>query len=200
MVLASRSPVFKKIIDSDMMENKTGIIHIRDVEPDVMQEILNFIYGLNCGMSKSPHTIFQVAHLYELDELTELCKVYMTHFINYENFFGISKLVDIEAYGLKEVNDSLNSFLKNKEFEIVQNAEFVEILANNLRSESIHYLFRLCMLYNLSVKEKVIMFILNNLNKVLQNSEFKELLNNPGWSAQIFGILDSKTTPGFLSE
>lgn len=192
MVLASRSQVFKNMIDSDMMESKTGIIHIKDVEPDVMQEILKFIYGLSCDVTHLPHKVFKVAHMYGLDKLTEMCRGFMMHNINHENFFGISKLVEIEEYKLKEVSYVLNDFLKNKESEIVENEEFIEYLASNMQSESIHYLFRLCMQYNLSdIKEKVIKFILSNLKKVLQNSEFKKLLNNPGWSVEIFDVLCS---------
>lgn len=183
LLLAFRSEVFKKTIDSDMLEKTTGIIHIRDTETDVMQEVLNYIYDLPCDLSKSAHNIFRIAHLYDLHELTEMCKNYMIQDITYENFVDILELVSGEEYELKELSDALASFMKKNEKNIVKNTTFIETMINNMETQTVPYLFKLSMQYDLDVKERVIAFILSNTEKLLKNLEFQKLITeNPTWS------------------
>ncbi len=44
-ILAARSPVFAAMFGHiEMDENKNGIVQIKDLEPDVLREMLKFIY------------------------------------------------------------------------------------------------------------------------------------------------------------
>ena len=44
---SSRSPVFQAMFISDMEETKSGTVKVEDVHPDVMTEILQYVYTGN---------------------------------------------------------------------------------------------------------------------------------------------------------
>ena len=43
-VLACQSPVFRRMLESDMKEQRTNIIEISDVDPEVMSDLLAYLY------------------------------------------------------------------------------------------------------------------------------------------------------------
>ena len=44
-ILAGRSPVFKAMFLSEMIENTSRTVDIRDIRPEVAREMLQFIYS-----------------------------------------------------------------------------------------------------------------------------------------------------------
>ena len=44
LLFSARSPVFNAMFEHEMEEKKHGRVEITDVEPEVMNEILRFIY------------------------------------------------------------------------------------------------------------------------------------------------------------
>ncbi|OXU30756.1 hypothetical protein TSAR_013222 [Trichomalopsis sarcophagae] len=44
-ILAARSPVFSAMFEHDMLESKKKIVKISDVKPEIMTEVLRFIYS-----------------------------------------------------------------------------------------------------------------------------------------------------------
>lgn len=189
MVLAFQSQVFKKMIDSSIVKNKTGIIHVTDAEPDVMQEIINYMYGVPYDVSTSPRSIFRIAHMYLLNGLTERCEYFMKNNINDTNFVAMLELVSIEEYELKELKSNLESFIKKYESQVIRNNDYVEFLLRNMKTETIHVEFRLAMTYKLKATEKVLKLILNNLKDVLENPEFQKLISkHPKWSIELLKL------------
>ena len=55
LVLIARSPVFRAMLQNDTVERATGVIEIDDVENDVMQECLNFMYTDACSCPSVSH-------------------------------------------------------------------------------------------------------------------------------------------------
>ena len=47
VILSARSPVFRIMFQADMAEKMTRKVNVTDVEPDVMSELLTFIYTGN---------------------------------------------------------------------------------------------------------------------------------------------------------
>lgn len=43
--MQARSPVFKSMLESGMMEGETGEVSITDMNPDVFRALLHFIYS-----------------------------------------------------------------------------------------------------------------------------------------------------------
>ncbi len=42
--MAARSPVFKEMLNSQMLESTTGLVVIEDIDLSTMQEVLHYVY------------------------------------------------------------------------------------------------------------------------------------------------------------
>ena len=75
VILASQSPVFKRMLVSDMMEGRSNLIEIPDIEPDVMRDLLAYIYtGSAPHLSRLAKDLLNAANKYELPRLFAMCE------------------------------------------------------------------------------------------------------------------------------
>ncbi|XP_055846252.1 protein roadkill-like [Episyrphus balteatus] len=76
IILASRSDVFKAMFEHDMKETKSGRVVITDVKPEVIQEMLHFIYtGSSQKIKEMADELFIAADKYALDDLKKMCEI-----------------------------------------------------------------------------------------------------------------------------
>lgn len=69
-VLATRSPVFAACFEHKMSESQSDRVIIDDVEPDVMKEMLRFMYtGTAPNLDRMADTLLAAADKYQLDRL-----------------------------------------------------------------------------------------------------------------------------------
>lgn len=69
-VLATRSPVFAACFEHKMSESQSDRVIIDDVEPDVMKEMLRFMYtGAAPNLDRMADTLLAAADKYQLDRL-----------------------------------------------------------------------------------------------------------------------------------
>ncbi|CAM6114095.1 unnamed protein product [Calypogeia fissa] len=70
-ILASKSPVFRKMFESQMKETRTGEIQILDASAPVIRGMVDFCYTaeINFGEQVYPDEVLKVAHKYDLPEL-----------------------------------------------------------------------------------------------------------------------------------
>jgi hypothetical protein len=74
VILATRSPVFAAMFTADMLESRTGRVVINNVQPDVFQNFLEFLYtGILPNGADQPE-LFEVADMYQVATLKDLCK------------------------------------------------------------------------------------------------------------------------------
>ncbi|XP_055844545.1 speckle-type POZ protein-like [Episyrphus balteatus] len=75
-ILAARSDVFKAMFQHDMKETKSGRVVITDVKPEVVQEMLHFIYtGSSPKIKEMAVELFIAADKYALDNLKKMCEI-----------------------------------------------------------------------------------------------------------------------------
>lgn len=78
LVLAARCPVFAAMFSSSMKECTDRVVHIADLEPNAVREMVSFLYtGDVCAEAletdDSATAILQAAHRYQLSSLVERC-------------------------------------------------------------------------------------------------------------------------------
>ena len=76
VILASYSPVFRRMLQCDMKEKSTGMVTIEDTKPDVIKAMLNFIYTGEIDRSASDEAIedlFIFADMYFIEDLKKAC-------------------------------------------------------------------------------------------------------------------------------
>jgi len=103
IILSSRSPVFKTMLELDMKEKQTGRIEIKDMNLEVFEDLLKYIYT-----SEAPniddHTLdlFSAADLYQLEDLKKLCEMKLSFGIDVANCINLLILGDLhQAQSLK---------------------------------------------------------------------------------------------------
>jgi len=74
VILANKSPVFRRMLTTDMMEARTGVVEIVDIEADTMEKLLEFVYsGEVLDMGDQLFLLFDAADKYEVMGLFNIC-------------------------------------------------------------------------------------------------------------------------------
>lgn len=116
-ILAARSPMFRGMFSHDMKETKYNRVDVPDVEPDVLEEMLRFIYtgrsildpklttnnlANNCRDPKEQERdqqlaidLLQAANKYQLDRLKLMCEEALYKTLSAESVAEILSLSDI---------------------------------------------------------------------------------------------------------
>ena len=95
-VLASQSPVFRRMLESDMKEQRTNVIEISDVDQAVISDMLAYIYtGSAPNLDTLVRELLNVANKYELPGLLTMCKRELKLKINAENVIELLQLADL---------------------------------------------------------------------------------------------------------
>ena len=102
-ILASRSPVFAKMFSSDMLESATNSLTLPDIEPDVLKELLTYIYTGECpNIKEHALSLLGQAEKYELSHLKALCERRLSYDLQVSNAARILVLADtLKAEQLK---------------------------------------------------------------------------------------------------
>ena len=94
LILSTRSDVFRAMFQADMKENRTRIVTIKDVNPDVVKEMLHFIYTGTTNenvLKEKWGELLAAAEKYQLNCLKEICEDYLCSTLESRN--SIASLV-----------------------------------------------------------------------------------------------------------
>lgn len=81
-----------------MIEGKMNRVKIDDVDPDVMNEMLRFIYtGKTCGIDKMADLLLAAADKYALDRLKALCEESLCNNLDVDNVVDTLVLADLHS-------------------------------------------------------------------------------------------------------
>jgi speckle-type POZ protein len=100
-ILSARNEVFNRMLSSKMCESLTGIINLKDLNSNVVSELLRFIYceALYDKVQGDAITIFEAAHRFEMEGLKAICLNDVYKKLNpYDvlNFLNFARLYDLE--------------------------------------------------------------------------------------------------------
>jgi len=93
-ILALRSQVFKTMLESNMKEKMTGDIEIKNMDHEVLEDLLKYIYsGVAPNIDSHSQELFAAADLYQLEKLKELCELKLC------SRFDLSNCIDLLILG-----------------------------------------------------------------------------------------------------
>ena len=104
-ILTARSPVFAAMLQNEMEESKTGKVMIQDVQPDVFEQLLRYIYA---GRMLKPLTeataqlLLEAADKYDVGDLKEDCAVFLTSCIRIDNVLHLMAIAHLHSIGKLE--------------------------------------------------------------------------------------------------
>jgi speckle-type POZ protein len=114
-ILFARSKYFAAMFKHPMKEQSTNQIKMKDIEPDVFQELLRFIYTgrvSTATMETMAANLFIAADKYLLDELKKKCETYLLNHMSPDNCVVLLLTGDLQnpAMPLKEAAKFLRRF------------------------------------------------------------------------------------------
>ena len=93
VILGAISPYFEAMFSHDMVENRDGIVTLHDIEPDIFDNVIRYIYtGRNSVCEENVEKVFQTASLMQIPCLQEKCEEFLLAQASYENCIGIWKI------------------------------------------------------------------------------------------------------------
>eukprot|EP00090_Calanus_glacialis_P029150 TRINITY_DN4676_c0_g1_i1.p1 TRINITY_DN4676_c0_g1~~TRINITY_DN4676_c0_g1_i1.p1 ORF type:complete len:373 (+),score=148.69 TRINITY_DN4676_c0_g1_i1:56-1174(+) len=103
-ILAARSPVFQAMFMHDTAEAQNKVVEMTDVEPEVAEEMLQYIYTGNTKTAGKEAELLAAADKYSLLELKESCEEVLCNETNIDTVLNMLVLADRhEASKLKDV-------------------------------------------------------------------------------------------------
>jgi len=98
-LLAARSQVFQAMFEHDMEEKKTSRVEIKDVEADVMAEMLRFVYTGKTATSleTTAADLLAAADKYALERLKVMCEEALCNGLTVENVSEVLILADLHS-------------------------------------------------------------------------------------------------------
>ncbi len=131
LIVASRSPVFKALLDNDMREGKETTIHIHDVRAPAFQILLHFVYtdalpaevsGENLEVTMAQH-LLAAADRFELPRLRAICEKHLCETVDIANAATTLTLAEenhateLKRHCLEFVAQNLSSVMVTSGFE-----------------------------------------------------------------------------------
>ncbi|OXU23864.1 hypothetical protein TSAR_003682 [Trichomalopsis sarcophagae] len=174
-ILAARSAVFDAMFKSKMMEEQTGVIKVEYFKPQVIKEMLYYIYTNNVeDLPKISHDLFEAAHFYNLMDLETLCINHMMSNVNVDNVTTLLELA--EKYNLQDVQFHVTKFIKNNEALVMKNSEYLSYLLSRLSIKNIAKCLTLADKYKLKdFKTPLKEFVRDNIKQVIRDSTYRYL-------------------------
>ncbi|XP_055357291.1 uncharacterized protein LOC129602317 [Paramacrobiotus metropolitanus] len=112
-IIAAQSSVFATMFSTDMSEKSTGTCKITDITGNILEAILEFLYGRTVSeeLKKNAEEILVVASRYELEDLRDICGNLMVAGLTRENAERYLKLAVI--YELKDLKKQAAKIVAN---------------------------------------------------------------------------------------
>ena len=151
LILSARSPVFKRMLESDMVEKKSRVIEIKQLNSDIVQEMLKFIYTGKCIVNDATidpqfvKQLFEAADMYQLDSLKAYCGDVLIPSLVPDNALSLLLLGDmysaekLKKHALDMVVNNLKTIRRSDEWKDIKerpniSAEIMEAMADKLEA------------------------------------------------------------------
>ena len=130
-ILASQSPVFKKMFEVDMKEKETGIVRISEVAPAVVSEMVSYFYtGEAPHLNKHAKDLLNVANMYELKRLFTMCENKLIEKIKLDNVLDF--LGHAELHNASELKNACLQAIKANSVQIFESSAWTELKSNQV--------------------------------------------------------------------
>ena len=127
VVLAARSPVFRAMFKSNMLEKQTRKVEVPDIRPEVVSDMLTFMYtGRTPNLDQLVEDLLTAADKYQLDQLKSVCVENLCKKIDVENCIGVLILGD--NYQTNQFRKSSLQFIERNRRKIFKSKNWEEKL------------------------------------------------------------------------
>ncbi len=119
------------MIDSNMVEGESSCVKIEDYTPEVIKEMLTYIYtGQAPKIKEFVEELLSVAHQYQLESLVLECGKELRNCLTPEN--AIHTLCQAEKYGINLLRSACLSFIQDNLPAVEQSPRFATLKSENI--------------------------------------------------------------------
>ncbi|XP_059453866.1 BTB/POZ domain-containing protein At4g08455 [Corylus avellana] len=131
-ILASRSPVFKAMLENEMEESRSGTIKIGDVSYDALRAFVNYLYNAEaCLDEQMACDLLVLAEKYQVKHLKSYCEKLLVSKLNWEN--SIIGYAFAHQHNAKTLLDAALSTITDNMDKLTKREEYVELVEKDPR-------------------------------------------------------------------
>ncbi|XP_003425054.1 TD and POZ domain-containing protein 5-like [Nasonia vitripennis] len=128
-ILSVRSPVFSAMFEANMRESIENVVEVNDSSPEIMNELLRFIYTDRVNLEAVPiMDLLTAADKYQVEGLRVKCLESIMAKLSTENLAEVLDIVD--RYEIPELYRYAVNFLITKRQEIVTKNDWDDTIAS----------------------------------------------------------------------
>lgn len=129
-MLASQSPVFKRMFQSNMKEKSSNVLEICDMEPAVVSDMLEYLYaGKPLRINELAKDLLYAANKYELPLLFTMCENELILSLTVENVAEIISLAD--QYQASNLEKFCLKLIQSRSVEIYKSEGWKKLVSNS---------------------------------------------------------------------
>ena len=130
LILAARSPVFDRMLSSDMKESEENQVILTDISPDTVSDMLSYIYTNSVEeFDKKARDLVPVAEKYELTDLKSKCSVALIKQIDKESAVELALMADM--YSDEDLRKAAVRYIMDNKPHYQQDPAWRETFMNN---------------------------------------------------------------------
>ncbi|XP_078620288.1 kelch-like protein 36 isoform X3 [Branchiostoma floridae x Branchiostoma japonicum] len=131
IVLAAASDYFHAMFASGMRETHDKQIWLRDMEPVVLKDIIDFVYSSCIPLEvQNIQDVINVAHVLQCKGVVDVCCHFLSENIDIKNCADIDELA--QFYGVKELEDVVDNFILRNFQTMLDTEYFAELPAGRV--------------------------------------------------------------------
>ncbi|PSS19459.1 BTB/POZ domain-containing protein [Actinidia chinensis var. chinensis] len=131
-VLASRSPVFRAMLENEMEESLSGTIKISDVSYDALRTFVNYLYTAEaCLDEQMGCDLLVLAEKYQVKHLKTYCEKFMVSKLSWEN--ALLSFAFAHQHNAKNLLDSALSIIMDNMDKLSKREEYMELVEKDPR-------------------------------------------------------------------
>ncbi|XP_046450190.1 speckle-type POZ protein-like [Daphnia pulex] len=130
LILASGSPVLAAMFQHNFRENQEKVVEIKDINPEVFEELLCYIYNgnFNSGRNVDAAELLVAADKYAVEALKEECALVLSRELKVEN--AAQYLVLAHLHDSPKLHEASLDFISKNAKAICSSKDWMEITKN----------------------------------------------------------------------
>lgn len=129
---ASRSPVFRAMLENEMEESLSGTIKIGDVSYDALRAFVNYLYTAEaCLDEEMACHLLILAEKYQVQHLKDYCEKFLVSKLNWDN--SIVSYTFAHQHNAKHVVDAALTWITDNMDKLTTREEYMELVQKDPR-------------------------------------------------------------------
>lgn len=131
-VLASRSPVFRAMLENQMEESLSGTIKIGDVSYDALRAFVNYLYTAEISLDEDMACdLLILAEKYQVQHLKDYCEKFLVSKLNWDN--SIMSYTFAHQHNAKHIVEAALNLITDNMDKLTTREEYMDLVEKDPR-------------------------------------------------------------------